>query len=224
MKLFIILLIAAVTWSARAKTITLTTKNSINFIGPVTKSLVDHALLDLIMSDLARPNCSHPLYLVIDSPGGSIDQGNRFLRVAKTVCNLHTITLFSASMASAIAMQISGKRYTTETSEFMFHRARAQMQGQIESGEFESRLIQVKRMVRHLERHNARRIGISYKMYKRKVKDEWWLFGAGAVRANVADEVVQVRCSKKLVKTKEKRNIPALFGVRTEKKSKCPLL
>lgn len=218
------LLIAIAVVPAQANTVTLTPENTVNLVGPVTSESVNKALMDIIMLDLARKSCKDPLYLVINSPGGSVYYGNRFILFARTVCNLNTVTLFGASMASAIAMQLPGKRYATDISEFMFHRAYVEIGGQVEDGELESRLKHVKRIIRHLEWKNSRRIGITLKEYKKRVKDEWWVYGYDAVKLNVADELVNVVCSKELQTLKEKRTYQSLFGAVTVEASKCPLL
>lgn len=222
-----LILIAAMLFAVvpvQARTLALKTTNTVNFVGQVSRSSVNQATRDLRDAIQARRNCATPIYLVLDTPGGSISAGNRFIEYAKTICNLHTVTMFAASMGSAIAMQLPGKRYVLSTGVFMFHRASVSLRGQISEGEVESRLAWVKAMVLQLETRNANRIGIPLTTYKSKVVNEWWSYGGNAVTENIADEVVDVRCSLKLQSVEIEKTVQTLFGPRSVTRSGCPLM
>lgn len=200
---------------AEKQVINLNTLNTVNFRGPV-----DHHSVALVMMRLTtlihkRGSSSYPIYLVMDSPGGDIEAGMVFIDYLSTLRGVHTINLFSASMAAGIMQANPGKRYVTPTSVIMFHRASGQFRGQFEEGEVESQLELWKKIVRDMEQRNADRIGISLPEYKKKVVNEWWVYGPEAVSQNVADANVSVTCSKALVNAIEVTNFM--------KFSRCPL-
>ena len=116
-------------YQANARTILLNETNTINFIGEVNDRSTKTVKKEISRLDIARGNKKYPLYLVIDSPGGSIHAGNRFLDYVKTVKNLHTVTIFAASMAAGFVQQLPGKRYVVDSGIFMFHRASGGFQG-----------------------------------------------------------------------------------------------
>jgi ATP-dependent protease ClpP protease subunit len=224
MKKLIVTLLSFFALSAQAKVINLTLDNSVRLNGEVSFESVakwQYALQTVVEK---RAGKSYPIYLVIDSPGGSIEAGFSFLEYAKHVPNVHTITIFGASMASAIAMQIPGKRYVTESGIFMFHRAYARVSGQVEDGELESQLELVKKRVKRLEKASAKRIGLTLPAYKAKVLNEWWLDSDDSIEQKVADEIIGVTCSKELVKTTVIQIFRSFFGVMEEKTSACPLI
>jgi len=94
---------------------------------------------------------------------------------------------------------LPGRRYILETGYLMFHRARGGVQGQFEDGELESRLEFAKKMVRQMEKNNAKRLKLTLEEYKKKVVNEYWINGFEAVEKNAADEVVSLSCSKELI-------------------------
>jgi len=209
----------------RAKqTIQLNANNTINMRGPIFDDLVRKTELKLVQLDLKRGSANYPLYLVIDSPGGSIEAGLEFIEFARTIKNLHTITLFAASMASGIQQALPGQRYIIEAGIEMFHRAQGGFEGYFEDGEVESRLNMAKAIVRILESTNAKRIGVSIAAYKEKVVREWWSVGAGAVIAGHADEVVSVQCDKELLEGEDVLVVQTMFFSVRLAYSKCPMI
>jgi ATP-dependent protease ClpP protease subunit len=164
-----------------------------------------------------------PLYLSIDSPGGDIVAGQAFIEFAKTIPNLHTITLFGASMASGIQQALPGKRYVLGTSITMFHRASGGFQGQFSEGEVESRLNMAKDLVAILENANASRMKLPIEKYKQLVKDEYWVVGHKNITENVADESVSITCSDELIENSKSQTFQVFIFTITVKFSECPL-
>lgn len=224
MKLLLVLFTFFSLQIASAKNIHLTTYNVCTLDSQVDGTSM-RALKTCLDDKVAqRAWRSYPIYLYINSGGGSIYHGLRFISFAKSVRNLHTITEFSASMAAAIAQGLPGKRYVLDHGTFMFHRARGGFRGQFEDGELESRLKLWKTIVRKMESMQAKRIGITLKQYKKKRFNEWWIYGDDNVKQNTADAVISATCSSKLSKKKEKKTVRSFFGARTIEKSSCPLV
>lgn len=202
--------------------INLTVENTVIFRDEVTSRKSQNAMQKL--HNLRLKNPTMPLYLVLDSPGGSIDAGLDLINFVDTMENVHTISMYAASMAHGFAQSIKGKRFVTKSGTMMAHRASVRMSGQISNGEFESRLKMLRQIVSILEKANAKRIGISLEKYKAKVKDEWWCVGKSCVDQNIADEVITIKCSDKLISSREIQTITNFFGqTRVVKYSGCPL-
>lgn len=213
--------------SAQAKQnmqIILGVDNSLVFRGIVEANSVLSAERKLQKLVEKRGNKNYPIFLVIDSPGGSISDGDDFIQFSKSIRNLHTITIFSASMAAGIVESLPGNRLIAENGILMFHRATAGFQGQVETGEVESRLAIVKEVVRNMEIRNAARLKISLDIYKSLIKDELWLTAGQAVRLQAADGVVDIRCTNELINSMEDMLVDLGFFQFKLKFSNCPLM
>lgn len=205
--------------------IALTTANTVVYRGVVTDDSVLQVQLDLAAKVKRRGLKSYPIYLVMDSPGGSIDAGLAFIEYAKNIPNLKTISLFSASMASAIAEALPGERLLVPSGVLMFHRAQGGFQGYFENGEVESRLGAAKDLVRHMEEINASRMQMSLDTYKSYVQSELWLFGNKAVAYRSADRVVDVVCTPELIKQQLTVTVSGFLGMTASFMfSGCPLM
>lgn len=226
MKALILALALLFSFTAKAQlnTIQLTTANTVVFRGVVDRGSVNKAILELVELSKVRGRSPYPIYLVLDSPGGSIAAGDSFIEFAKTIRDLHTISIFSASMSSAIGQSLPGKRYVTQNGIQMFHRAQGGFEGQFETGELESQLELWKKIVRNMESRNALRVGLSLEAYKAKVVNEWWLYGNDNIEQNAADAIVSLECSQQLI---EKRTVSvqqSFFGSLNLTYSNCPLI
>jgi len=211
-------------FAAENAKVLLTTSNSVLIASDISQGSTTMAMLELAALVIKRAGSNYPLYIVLDSPGGSIDSGDTFIQFAKTISNLHTVTIYAASMASAIVESLPGNRYVTEHGLFMFHRARVTVSGQVSEGELESRLRSIKRTVQRMEINNAKRIGMSLEDYKEKVKDEWWLDAEEAIEQKVADLIVDIHCSPALIDKKIKVKKQSFLGPYDAIRSACPLI
>lgn len=209
---------------SNAATTVLTPENTVSIRGEVSAMSMAQAMDDLLSQDLKRGDKQYTIYLVIDSPGGSIDAGEMFIQYAKTVKNLKTVTIFAASMGSAIVEALSGERLITENGVLMFHRAAAGLQGQFETGEIESRLQFYKDIVIGMEKRNSSRVGLSLADYKSKVVNEWWVVGAANISAKTADTLTTVVCNKELLQSRSEKILRTFFGALKVKFNDCPLM
>lgn len=209
---------------AAATTLQLNNDNNVNLRGEVNDESVNKWQMQLSELNAKRGNKGYPIYLSIDSGGGSIEGGLAFIEYAKTISNLHTITLFGASMASGIQQALPGKRYVLGTSITMFHRAKGGFQGQFGEGEVESRLNMAKDMVNLLEQANASRMKMSIADYKKAVQNELWFAGGSKnVIGNAADELVSLVCSNELIQSSTIESFQVFIFSISVRFSNCPL-
>lgn len=202
--------------------ITLEAKNTLVFRGAVTaKSVAEMQVKLLDMSHKLNKNT--PIYLVLDTPGGSVFSGLELIDHLRAVPQkIHTITLFAASMGFQIVQNMD-KRYITNQGTLMSHRAKlGGLRGQL-YGEFETRYRMVKRKVDYMDAVAAKRMQMDIKDYKDLVLNEYWVHGFDSVGDRAADKVVNLNCGKSLSGL-ETKNINTLFGAVTVEFSKCPLI
>jgi ATP-dependent protease ClpP protease subunit len=205
-------------------TISLHKDNSVVFRGVVDQSSVAKAEAELLELIIKRGNKTYPIYLTMDSPGGEIGAGLDFIRFLHQYKNIDTISIFAASMASAIVEANHGQRFVVENGILMFHRAAGGFQGNFEDGEVESQLLLAKNMVRGMELVNARRMGIGLNEYKMLVHNELWLIDSHTVDMGAADAIVAVNCSNELIQNKETVTVQVMIFQMQLEFSKCPLV
>lgn len=223
MKKFLVALLLTAN-SALAANISLNEKNTVVFRDNVNAKSVTEAQIALQNLVKLRGSKDYIIYLVLDCPGGSIVAGDAFVQYAKMIPNLETVTIFAASMCSAIAQQLPGKRHITENGISMFHRAHAQIEGYLNEGELEEALRFTKKMVfEGLESKNAKRMQMTDEAYKARVATEWWMYGSEAVEFKAADVVSDVSCSQTLTEQEQKVLLITMFGDFELIYSGCPL-
>jgi|GEM_PF-1604697 len=164
-----------------------------------------------------------PLYLVLNTPGGSIFSGVEFIDFLKGLDReVKTISLFSASMGFAFVQEL-GERIVTDNSLLMAHRAAGGVDGQFD-GELESRYNMIKRKIDLLEIRAAKRLQIPLKDYRQKVLNEYWVHGFDAVGDKAADKNVRLKCGSSLSGTYVEE-VPFIFGIILQVTfSECPLI
>lgn len=210
--------------SQDTKGIKLTSDNHCFLDGGVNARSMGQMKLCLSEKHIKRGKKGYPLYLVINSPGGSVYAGLDFIRFAKNIPNLKTYTLFAASMGSAIVEHLPGERIGSDFTITMFHRAKGSFKGQFEDGEVEKQLKLWKEIVRGMETASSKRIGITLEDYKSRVKDEWWVYGKDNITQNTLDRISGAYCSNELLLKVRKKKIETIFGDYEVTISKCPLI
>jgi ATP-dependent Clp protease protease subunit len=203
--------------------ILLTERNTISFNQAFTSAYVAKKQLEILSKNnmLARRD---PIYIVMDTPGGSVTAGLAFIDTVKSLKRpVHTITLFAASMGYQVVQEL-GMRFITPSGSLMSHRgAVSGMSGQI-PGELNSRLGYIMGLLDGMNHRAAKRVGMSVKDYKDAIVNELWVFGHQAVHKKHADAVANVVCDKKLVESTVKDEVVTFFGPVTLTYSKCPLI
>lgn len=203
--------------------VVLTSTNHIVFSGVVDDMSVAKAQLQLNAISRVTP-VGGVIYLVLDTPGGSVSAGNLFIDYAKSLPHqIKSICIFCASMGYHF-FQSFGERLVYPSSTLMSHRARlGGMAGQV-PGELESRLASIKRILLHMDTTAANRVGISVEDYRKLIYDELWLDGVTAVNTRHADRLARIKCSSELASGTRTEVIRTFLGPVTVTFSKCPLI
>lgn len=215
----LLLLLSNVAIAGKAKII-LTEENSVSFNSQVTPDYTAKKTLEI----LTKSAKSSTIYLVLNTPGGSVSAGLAFVDAIKSLnIKVHTITLFAASMGYQFVQEL-GTRYITPSGILMSHRgAVSGMSGQI-PGELNSRVGLLQQILDGMSSRAAKRLGISKNDYDTSIINELWSYGEHAVKTNQADEVADVQCDKKLLNGVESGTLMSFFGSVNVTFSKCPLI
>lgn len=219
---YLLLLILPLLSFAKTEVLTLSESNTISFNQPFSARYVAQKQMELLNLD-ANLAPGQPITVVLNTPGGSIDAGNRLIDMISALDRpVNTLTLFAASMGYHTVQNL-GKRYITPSGTLMSHRASIRgLGGQID-GEAETALAWIKSIVDIMDFKAAVRVGLEVSDYKTLIKDELWITGAKAVESNHADAVVVAKCDPSLNGTYTEL-FYTMFGPVNVTFSKCPLI
>ena len=168
------------------KQLELTSANTILLVGEIG---AEQSLLGQEINMKAQSG--KPLYLLINSPGGSVLDGNMIVSaIQASSVPIYTICFqMCASMASAI-FEAGVKRYMVDRSILMFHEASGGVQGQF--NQMKSRLNIFDKLVYKMDKDIAARVGIPLDQFLAKLPNELWLDAEDAVQQHYADGLVNV--------------------------------
>lgn len=188
------------------------------------KGVIDKDTSNKFFGDL-KDFTSDSLDIFITSPGGSVMEGMKIIDYIKTLQNMNVEVNcygdFAASMAFVI-LQSCSNRYAMESSILMQHQMSLGVSGPIENIKSYFKMIQD--IENKLNFDQAKRIGLSYDDFNKKIFNDWWISGSTAVIENVVDKLVDIKCSSKLVKEKNTVKHENFFGTVKYVFSKCPLI
>lgn len=163
--------------------IQLDTTRTTSLKGVVYGTTVDKVLADFRAFEKA--DSTKPIYFIINSPGGSVPDGNRVILAMKALKSpvVCIIDEMAYSMGSGIAMQCP-KLYATEYSDAMFHEVQYRVGG-FES-QVNSRVKHAQDICHELHAANAARLNLKYSDYRARIVSELWLtplqlYGMGAL-------------------------------------------
>lgn len=228
MKFIVALLFAVIASSAisaplKKEEILLTKNNTVNLRGPVTSQSANEVIADLTALDKLPED--GPIFLVLNTPGGSILAGLELIQYMNTLRRpVSVVANFAASMGFHI-LQHSKTRFVTEFATIMSHRARGSFSGEIPH-QINSRLKHIIDLVGKMDDHVISRTNGKYNRssYMELIRDEYWGVGANSINDRFADKVAVLKCDGELKEIKEKKTVQVFMFLVEVEVSKCPLI
>ena len=218
---FIATVFMSVSALAAPRVIELNDKNTVVMRVAFTDESVSKLVSDILARDAVLP-AGEPIYLFMDTPGGSITAGMDLIQAIKGLGReVKTITSFAASMGF-ITVQNLGERIVLPYGVLMSHRASGGVQGQI-PGEIDTRYVFWNLYIKQVMSDAATRLHLTPEQYEARHYNEWWSKGEESVAEGVADNVANVKCNKSLAGT-TKDTVNTMFGPVNVTWSKCPLI
>ena len=170
-----------------------------------------------------------PLYLYLNTPGGSIQAGLELIESIKGLGRpVNTITGFAASMGFQIAQNLD-ERLIIQNGVLMSHRAAGEFPPGSFGGEEPSQMTNRAHLwlqrTRELDEQTVRRTNGKQTLasYQHQYAEEMWLTGSESVAQGYADRVVNVRCDKSLNGVTSHEATYLGFIAITYDLSNCPL-
>lgn len=156
-----------------------------------------------ILGKFGKEDHTTPIYLFLNTPGGSIQSGLELTEALKGLGRpIHTITAFAASMGFQIVQNMND-RLILKSGVLMSHHAVGQFQGEFGGSvrtQSENRTQLWLDRVRELDEQTVARTNgkQTYKSYTEQYDHEMWDTGSKSVAQGYADRIVTVKCDKSL--------------------------
>lgn len=172
---------------------------------------------------------NEPLYLVIDSGGGSIEAGIELIQNLNSLNRpVHTVSLFSASMGFQTVQGVKGKRLLLPFGTLMSHKAYGGFRGEF-PGQLDSRYGYYLRRVAALDNQVVKRTNGKHtaKSYASLIENEYWCDGADCITQGFGDGLANVSCDKSLSGTRVESEKFIFMGMAVEIQlimSACPVI
>ena len=212
----------------RSRNIILSKNNTVS----LTKTVDDESISNMI-NELYRihqnnnnnNNNNTNIYIYLDTPGGSVDAGNRLIETIEYLSdsnNISCIAHHAASMGFAI-LQSCPYRLGLKSSSLMQHQMSTMLAD--EKQRLKTYMKYIDSLEDDLITLQADRIKMSNQQFKDITYHNWWLTGKQALKYNVVDELVVVGCDKSLLETTITANASILPGsVAIYTNSLCPMI
>ena len=144
-----------------------------------------------------------PLYLFLNTPGGSIQSGMELIEAMHGLGRpVNTITLFAASMGFQIAQNLDD-RLILKSGVLMSHQAQGEFSGffgGVHPSQVDSRYQLWLDRTREMDEQTVKRTNgkQTYESYTNQYQHEMWLTGTKSVEQGYADRIVTVKCDASL--------------------------
>jgi len=185
--------------------------NNIMIKGPIDNDVSSNFIYELNLLENKKN-----VYVYLDTPGGSIDDGMQIVAQIKKY-QLSCIAEKAYSMGFII-FQSCKNRYIMPHTRLMQHQLSYGIRN--EKLKIDNYVRFIDSMEKQLVEEQAERIGLDKDEFYEKTINEWWLYGKNILKENCADRFVNVECSVTLTK----QNYTTIVGNYEYTYSRCPLI
>ena len=179
--------------------ITLDKKNTVFINDEINEESMSKAIFKLVHISV------NDIYIYIDSYGGNVKHGNRFIEVMEYYSkekNIYCIVSHAASMAFII-LQRCPHRYATPSAVLMQHNIKVSSIDN-EKKNVKNYIEYVDDIENNLIEQQIKRLKIEKQKFIELVRNDWWLSGSQALLINAIDKLVIVGCNTKVNETYER--------------------
>lgn len=190
---------------------------------PILGSTAAEVQKKLLEKD-SKLKAGKPIYLVLNTPGGSIQDGLMIIETAKSLKRpVHTISIFSASMGFVISQYLD-QRLALNSAIIMTHKARVGGVGGEVPGSFINMANYLLNYVNSINERIAKRSGKELEDYNKLIEADFWMGADVALDHNFIDKKVTIVCDKTLRTYDTPQEIDLGFFSVTVQFHKCPLV
>lgn len=189
--------------NGKTNTVVLSKSNTIVLSGEVDGETASSVILQARALSDQHSWADKPLYLFMNTPGGSIQTGLEIIEALKGLGRpITTVSLFSASMGFQIVQGL-GERLVLSNGVLMSHRASGQIAGYFggkRPSQLDSRYNLWLNRITELDKQTVKRTNGKQTLdsYQSAYADELWLTGAQSIEGGYADKIVTVKCDSSL--------------------------
>lgn len=203
--------------------IELSERNLVQLNLPILGNTASEVQKQLLEKD-SKLKGNEPIYLVLNTPGGSIQDGLMIIETAKSLKRpVHTISIFSASMGFVISQYLD-KRYALESAIIMTHKARVGGVGGEVPGSFINMANYLLNYVNSINERIAKRSGKELEDYNKLIEADFWMGTDVALDHNFMDKRVTIVCDKTLRAYGPEQEVDLGWFSVNIKFHKCPLV
>lgn len=164
------------------------TPKNVLFLNSVVEEFSVNSLITQLQ---ALEGSKEPIYLLIDSPGGSVFDGARLITQMESMKTpVNTVCVGLCASMGAMIHSYGKLRLITNRSTLMYHPASGGAQGQIQN--MQTRINYVLQFVGKLEANVQKRSGMAKETYDRRIAYEMWVDSDDAKALHLVDDVVSL--------------------------------
>lgn len=161
--------------------------NSILLKGNINKSSSEKIIQEI----KEKSKLNKTLWLLIDSPGGSVIDGAGIItEIENTTATINTVCLKLCASMAFIIHQYGKNRYNLNRSILMAHNAHGRVEGDIPN--MMNLLTTIQKYINKMNTYIALRANMELKEYENLISNDFWIDAEDAFHTNFSDGLVSI--------------------------------
>lgn len=176
------------------KALTIDFNRAVYLLGEVDGNIQQQ--INQILELAAQSN--EPIYLLIESPGGSVFDGYKLLSaIESSRAPVYTVCMSICASMAAVIHQYGAKRLAFDRATLMFHDAAGGLQGDVKK--MTTRLTYLNRILEKVDRYIAAKSKMSYDQFMQLHAYEMWIDAEDALKLHLVDDIIQVQSPGRMI-------------------------